>query len=156
MTTIKPFLWFDAQAEAAAEFYVSLFPNSRMVKVNRCGEAGPGPAGSVLLVEFELNGQRFFGLNGGPQFHFTEAISFTVECDTQEEVDHYWEQLSAGGSEVECGWLKDKFGLSWQITPRVMGEYLGGADPAGRDRAMRAMMGMRKLDIETLRKAYEG
>lgn len=156
MTTIKPFLWFDTQAEAAAEFYVSLFPNSRMLKVNRCGEAGPGPAGSVLLVEFELNGQRFFGLNGGPQFHFTEAISFTVECDTQEEVDHYWEQLSAGGSEVECGWLKDKFGLSWQITPRVMGEYLGGPDPAGRDRAMRAMMGMRKLDIETLRKAYEG
>ncbi len=156
MQTIKPFLWFNSQAEAAAEFYVSVFPNSRIVTVNRCGEAGPGPVGSVLLVEFELDGQRFFGLNGGPQFSFTEAVSFTVECDTQEDVDRYWERLSAGGKEIECGWLKDQFGLFWQITPRIMGQLLGGSDAAGRNRAMQAMMGMRKLDIAALQKAYDG
>ncbi len=156
MIAIKPFLWFDTQAEAAAEFYITLFPNSRMIRIHRCGEAGPGPAGAVLLVEFELDGQRFLGLNGGPQFSFTEAISFTIECDTQEEVDRYWERLSAGGKEIECGWLKDKFGLFWQVTPKAMGEFLGGANPAGRDRAMQAMLKMKKLDIATLRNAYEG
>ena len=156
MQTIKPFLWFNTQAEEAAEFYASVFPNSRVVRVNRCGEAGPGPAGSVLVVEFELDGQRFFGLNGGPQFSFTEAVSFTVECDTQEEVDHYWERLSAGGKEIECGWLKDKYGLFWQITPRILGALLGGSDAGGRNRAMQAMMRMRKLDIAALQEAYDG
>ena len=127
---ITPFLWFDHQAEEAAAFYTSIFPNSKIVKVVRYGEAGPGPAGSVMTVEFQLDGQTFVALNGGPHFKFTEAISFVVNCQTQDEVDAYWEKLSAGGSEVQCGWLKDKFGLSWQIVPTVLPELLGDPDPA--------------------------
>ena len=121
---ITPFLWFDHQAEEAAAFYTSIFPNSKVVKVVRYGEAGPGPAGSVMTVEFQLDGQMFVALNGGPHFKFTEAISFVVNCQTQDEVDAYWEKLCAGGSEVQCGWLKDKFGLSWQIVPTVLPKLL--------------------------------
>src|ERR1700730_1019250 len=121
---ITPFLWFDHQAEEAARFYASIFPNSKIVKVLRYGEMGPGPAGSAMTVEFQLEGQTFVGLNGGPIFKFTEAISFVVNCQTQVEVDAYWEKLSAGGGEVECGWVKDKFGLSWQIVPTVLFELL--------------------------------
>ena len=144
---ITPFLWFDRQAEEAAKFYVSIFPNSRIVKVVRYGEAGPGPAGSAMTVAFELEGQSFTALNGGPHFKFTEAISFVVHCQTQVEVDGYWEQLSAGGAEVQCGWVKDKFGLSWQIVPTVLPELLGDPDPKKAGRVMQAMMTMKKLDI---------
>jgi len=153
---ITPFLWFDQQAEEAAAFYTSVFPNSKIVKVVRQGDAGPGSPGSVLTVAFELHGQSFVALNGGPHFKFTEAISFVVNCQTQEEVDRYWEKLSAGGSEVQCGWLKDRFGLSWQIVPTLLPELLGGPDPAKSARAMKAMMGMTKLDIRALKQAYDG
>src|SRR5438876_1395885 len=139
---ITPFLWFDHQAEEAAGFYASIFPNSKVVKVIRCGEAGPGPAGSALTVEFQLEGQSFIALNGGPYFKFTEAISFVVNCQTQDEVDVYWEKLSKGGAEVECGWLKDKFGLSWQIVPTVLFKLLGDPDPANSQRVMKAMLTM--------------
>jgi predicted 3-demethylubiquinone-9 3-methyltransferase (glyoxalase superfamily) len=152
---ITPFLWFDRQAEEAAAFYTSIFPNSKIVKVVRCGEGGPGPAGSALTVQFELQGQTFVGLNGGPHFKFTEAISFVVNCETQEEVDSYWEKLSAGGAEVECGWVKDKFGLSWQIVPTVLPKLLGDPDPAKAGRVMKAMMKMKKLDIRGLQQAAE-
>ena len=153
---ITPFLWFDGQAEEAANFYVSIFPNSKMVKVVRNVQGGPGPAGSVLTVAFELDGLAFVGLNGGPHFKFTEAISFVVNCQTQEEVDRYWEKLTAdGGSPVECGWLKDKFGLCWQITPTILPELLSDPDPAKAGRAMQAMMTMKKIDIATLKKAAE-
>jgi predicted 3-demethylubiquinone-9 3-methyltransferase (glyoxalase superfamily) len=149
-------LWFDGQAEEAANFYVSIFPNSKMVKVVRNVQGGPGPAGSVLTVAFELDGLAFVGLNGGPHFKFTEAISFVVNCQTQEEVDRYWEKLTAdGGSPVECGWLKDKFGLCWQITPTILPELLSNPDPAKAGRAMQAMMTMKKIDIATLKKAAE-
>jgi predicted 3-demethylubiquinone-9 3-methyltransferase (glyoxalase superfamily) len=153
---ITPFLWFDRQAEEAARFYTSIFPNSKVVKVVRCGEAGPGPAGSALTVEFQLEGQSFVALNGGPHFKFTEAISFVVNCQTQEEVDAYWEKLSAGGAPVECGWLKDKFGLSWQIVPTVLPELLGDPDPKKSGRVMKSMLKMKKLDIRALKEAYEG
>ncbi len=152
---ITPFLWFDHQAEEAVGFYTSIFPNSKIVKVIRCSEAGPGPAGSVLTVEFQLEGLSFVALNGGPHFKFTEAISFVVNCQTQDEVDAYWEKLSAGGAEVECGWLKDKFGLSWQIVPTVLLELLGDPDPKKSQRAMKAMLTMKKLDIRALRQAAE-
>jgi predicted 3-demethylubiquinone-9 3-methyltransferase (glyoxalase superfamily) len=152
---ITPFLWFDHQAEEAASFYVSIFPNSKLVKVSRYGEAGPGPAGSAMTVEFQLDGQSFVALNGGPHFKFTEAISFVVNCQTQDEVDSYWEKLSAGGAQVQCGWLKDKFGLSWQIVPTVLPELLSNPDPAKSQRVMKAMLTMKKLDIHALKQAQE-
>jgi predicted 3-demethylubiquinone-9 3-methyltransferase (glyoxalase superfamily) len=152
---ITPFLWFDHQAEQAANYYVSIFPNSKVVKVVRYGEAGPGPAGSAMTVEFQLDGQSFVALNGGPHFKFTEAISFVVNCQTQDEVDTYWEKLSAGGGEVQCGWVKDKFGLSWQVVPSVLAKLLGDPDPAKSQRVMRAMLTMKKLDIRALEKAYQ-
>lgn len=153
---ITPFLWFDRQAEEAANFYVSIFPNSKVVKVARYGEGGPAPAGTAMTVEFQLDGQKFLALNGGPHFKFTEAISFVVNCQTQPELDSYWEQLSAGGAEVECGWLKDKFGLSWQIVPTVLGELMSGPDRAKSGRVMQALMKMKKLDIQELKQASEG
>ncbi len=152
---ITPFLWFDHQAEEAAGFYVSIFPNSKLVKVIRSGEAGPGQAGSAMTVEFQLEGQTFVALNGGPHFKFTEAISFVVNCQTQDEIDSYWEKLSAGGAPVECGWLKDKFGLSWQIVPTVLPELLSSPDPEKSGRVMKAMLAMKKLDIRALKQAYE-
>ena len=153
---ITPFLWFDGQAEEAAEFYVSVFPNSKVLNVLRYGQAGPGPAGSVMTVEFELEGMKFIALNAGPQFKFTEAISFFVNCQTQEEVDEYWEKLTAGGQVIECGWLKDKFGLAWQIVPTVLLKLLGDPDPAKSQRVMKAMMKMKKLDIAGIQRAAEG
>ncbi len=156
MPRISPFLWFDQQAEEAATFYTSIFDNSRIVKIARYGEAGPGPTGSVMTVAFELDGQEFVALNGGPHFKFTEAISFVVHCETQEEVDKYWDSLSADGQQVQCGWLKDKFGLSWQIVPNVLPQLLTDADPQRSQRVAKAMMQMIKLDIEALRRAYEG
>jgi predicted 3-demethylubiquinone-9 3-methyltransferase (glyoxalase superfamily) len=130
---ITPFLWFDHQAEEAAGFYTSIFPNSKIIKVVRYGKAGPGPAGSAMTVEFQLEGQPLVALNGGPHFKFTEAISFLVDCQTQDEVDTYWEKLSAGGSDMQCGWLKDKFGLSWQIVPTVLSQLLSDPDPENRN-----------------------
>jgi len=152
---ISPFLWFDHQAEEAARFYTSIFKNSKIEKIIRYGEAGPGPAGSVMTVAFELEGQKFTGLNGGPHFTFTEAISFVVNCETQAEVDEYWEKLSAGGQEVQCGWLKDKFGLSWQIVPMRLIELLEDKDVAKSQRVMKAMMQMKKIEIAGLEKAYQ-
>ncbi len=153
---ITPNLWFDTEAEDAAAFYVSVFENSRIVDVARYTEAGPRPAGTVMTVEFELDGQRFVGINGGPQFTFDEAVSFQIHCETQDEVDYYWERLSEGGEEGPCGWLKDRYGLSWQVVPTGMGELLGDADPERATRAMQAMLGMRKLDIAALRSAADG
>src|SRR5204863_9945827 len=137
----------------AAAFYTSIFPNSKIVKVVRCGPAGPGPVGSALTVQFELDGQKFVALNGGPHFKFTEAISFVVNCQTQDEVDSYWEKLSAGGAEVQCGWLKDKFGLSWQIVPTALAELMSDPDPKKAQRVMKALMAMKKLDIGALKEA---
>jgi predicted 3-demethylubiquinone-9 3-methyltransferase (glyoxalase superfamily) len=151
---ISPFLWFDNQAEQAAKFYVSVFPNSKIVGVSRYGDGGPGPKGTVMTVTFELHGQRFIALNGGPQFTFTEAISFSVDCKTQEEVDRYWEKLSDGGEEGPCGWLKDRYGLSWQINPTVLGQMLSDPDPEKAKRAMEAMLKMKKIDIAALERAY--
>jgi predicted 3-demethylubiquinone-9 3-methyltransferase (glyoxalase superfamily) len=151
---ITPFLWFDHQAEEAANFYVSIFPNSKIIKVLRYGGAGPGPAGSVMTVEFQLDGRSFVALNGGPHFKFTEAISFVVNCQTQDEVDAYWEKLSAGGTEVQCGWLKDTFGLSWQIVPTALPELLSDPDPEKSQRVMKAMLTMKKLDIRALKQAH--
>ena len=157
MPRISPFLWFDTQAEEAANFYVSIFPNSRITKVSRYGEGGPGPKGSVMVVAFELDGQHILALNGGPHFKFTEAISLVVDCKTQEEIDHYWQKLTTdGGQEVQCGWLKDKFGLSWQIVPAQMGEIMSDPDPSRAKRAMQAMMKMKKLDINALKAAAAG
>ena len=150
---ITPFLWFDHQAEEAAKFYTSIFPNSKIVKLARYGEGSPGPAGSVMTVEFQLEGQSFVALNGGPHFKFSEAISFVVNCQTQDEVDNYWEKLSAGGAEVQCGWLKDKFGLSWQIVPTVLPELLSDPNPEKAQRVMKAMLKMKKLDITALKQA---
>jgi predicted 3-demethylubiquinone-9 3-methyltransferase (glyoxalase superfamily) len=155
MTKITPFLWFDTQAEEAARFYVSIFKNSKIVSVARYGDAGPGPKGSVMTVAFELDGQPFIALNGGPHFKFTEAISFSVDCKTQQEVDEFWGKLSAGGEESQCGWLKDKFGLSWQINPSVLGKMLSDPDPRKSKRVMEAMLKMKKIDIEVLKQAYE-
>jgi len=152
---ITPFLWFDNQAEEAAAFYTSIFPNSRVSKVVRYGDAGPGPAGSVMTVDFQLEGQSFVALNGGPLFKFTEAISFVVNCQTQEEVDAYWEKLTAGGSDIQCGWLKDKFGLSWQIVPTALIEFLSDRDPEKAARVMKTMLTMKKLDIRRLQHAYD-
>jgi predicted 3-demethylubiquinone-9 3-methyltransferase (glyoxalase superfamily) len=151
---ITPFLWFDSQAEEAAAFYVSVFRNSRIEAVTRYGEAGPGPKGSVMTVAFELDGQKFAALNGGPHFKFTEAISFVVNCETQAEVDQFWAKLSEGGQEVQCGWLKDKYGLSWQIVPTVFVEMMKDQDAERSQRVMKAMMQMKKLDIARLEEAY--
>ena len=156
MQKITPFLWFDNNAEEAAKFYASVFPNSKILKTARYGEAGPGPKGSVMTVEFELDGQRMIALNGGPQFKFTEAISLSVDCKTQEEVDHYWTKLSQGGKEQPCGWLKDKYGLSWQVNPAILGELLSGPDAKKAKRVMEAMLKMKKIDIAALKQAYEG
>jgi predicted 3-demethylubiquinone-9 3-methyltransferase (glyoxalase superfamily) len=150
---ITPFLWFDGQAEEAANFYVSIFPNSKIGSTSRYGEAGPGPKGSVMTVAFDLDGLSFTGLNGGPMFKFTEAISLVVHCETQAEVDHYWDKLSAGGQQVQCGWLKDKYGLSWQIVPNALIELVQDKDPAKSQRVMAAMMQMKKIDIAGLQAA---
>ena len=155
MQKITPFLWFDTQAEAAAKFYASVFPNSKILKMARYGEAGPGPKGSVMTVEFELDGQRMIALNGGPHFKFTEAISLSVSCKDQKEVDHYWGKLSQGGQEAPCGWLKDKYGLSWQVNPAILGELLASRDAKKAKRVMEAMLKMRKIDIAALKSAAE-
>jgi predicted 3-demethylubiquinone-9 3-methyltransferase (glyoxalase superfamily) len=153
-TKIAPFLWFNGDAEEAMNFYVSVFPNSRVGAVSRYGEAGPGPAGSVMTAQCELNGQEFLLLNGGPQFKFTEAVSFLIHCDDQKEVDYYWDKLlSGGGSPSQCGWLKDRFGLSWQVVPRALPELLSNKDRAKAGRAMQALLTMTKIDIATLRQA---
>jgi len=151
---ITTFLWFDGNAEEAANHYTSIFKNSKILDVARYGDAGPGPKGSVMVVNFELEGQEFIALNGGPQFKFTEAISLVVNCVTQKEVDEFWSKLSAGGAESQCGWLKDKFGLSWQVVPRVLSELLQDPDPKKSKRVMEAMLQMRKIDIAGLQKAY--
>lgn len=157
MPKISPFLWFDTEAEEAAKFYVSVFPNSRILNVMRNPAGAPGPEGQVLTVDFELDGFRVAGLNGGPNFHFSEAVSFVVECQDQAEVDRYWEKLAEGGGQYsQCGWLKDRFGFSWQVTPKQIFETIGGPDAAGRERAMAAMMQMTKLDIARLEAAYAG
>jgi predicted 3-demethylubiquinone-9 3-methyltransferase (glyoxalase superfamily) len=150
-------LWFDGQAEEAAEFYTSVFENSKLGRVVRYTEAGPMPAGSVATVEFEANGQKFVALNGGPEFQFNEAVSFQVLCKDQAEVDHYWERLlEGGGQEVQCGWLKDRYGLSWQVVPTALLDMTGDSDREKAQRAWEAMFGMKKLDIAALRRAYEG
>jgi predicted 3-demethylubiquinone-9 3-methyltransferase (glyoxalase superfamily) len=153
---ITPFLWFDTEAEEAANFYVSIFKNSKILSISRYGDAGPRPKGSAMTVAFELEGQKFIALNGGPQYKFTEAISLSVECKTQEEVDEFWEKLSRGGEEGPCGWLKDKYGLSWQINPTVLGQMLSDSDPKKSKRAMEAMLKMKKIDIKKLQQAYDG
>ena len=152
---ITPFLWFDNQAEEAVNLYTSVFKNSRIVNVARYGEAGPGPKDTVMTATFELEGQEFIALNGGPEYKFTEAISFFVNCESQEEVDELWEKLSAGGEQGPCGWLKDKYGVSWQIVPTVLGELLSDPDPVKSQRVMQAMFQMKKIDIEGLKEAYE-
>jgi predicted 3-demethylubiquinone-9 3-methyltransferase (glyoxalase superfamily) len=154
MQKIKPFLWFDSQAEEAARHYTSIFKNSKIGRITRYGDAGPGPKGSVMTVDFELEGQEFVALNGGPHFKFTEAISLSVECTTQEEIDAFWKRLSAGGEEGPCGWLKDKYGLSWQINPTILGDMLNDPDPEKSERVMEAMLTMKKIDIESLKSAY--
>lgn len=153
MQKITPFLWFDGEAEEAMSFYVSTFRNSKAGTIRRYGEAGPGPKGSVMSTEFQLEGQEFIALNGGPQFKFSPAISFFVDCATQEEVDHYWEKLSAGGEKMRCGWLKDKYGVSWQIVPAILGKLLQDKDAQKSKRVMQAMMQMDKIDIEGLKRA---
>ncbi|HBC46240.1 MAG TPA: hypothetical protein DEO84_11260 [candidate division Zixibacteria bacterium] len=155
MQKITPFLWFDTQAEEAAKFYVTIFTNSKINSIARYGEAGPGPKGSVMIVTFNLNGQEFIALNGGPQYKFTEAVSFAVNCENQNEVDELWEKLSEGGEKGQCGWLKDKYGLSWQIVPTVLGELMQGKDAGKSKKAMEAMLKMSKLDIQALKQAYE-
>jgi predicted 3-demethylubiquinone-9 3-methyltransferase (glyoxalase superfamily) len=155
MQKITPFLWFDGKAEEAANFYTSIFKNSKIGDIRRYGEAGPGPAGTVMSASFELDGQEFIALNGGPQFTFSPAISFFVNCKTQEEVDELWEKLSAGGEKIQCGWLKDKYGLSWQIIPDALGKMLSDPDPQKSQRVMKAMMQMKKIDIKGLKQAYD-
>jgi predicted 3-demethylubiquinone-9 3-methyltransferase (glyoxalase superfamily) len=155
MQKITPFLWFDTQAEEAVKFYASIFPNSKILNMARYGDAGPGPKGSVMTVEFELDGQRMIALNGGPVFKFTEAISLVVDCNSQEEVDHYWNKLLQGGEESQCGWLKDKYGLSWQIVPTALGKLLSGPDAKKAKRVMEAMLKMKKIDIAALEAAAQ-
>ena len=156
MQKIIPFLWFDGKAEEAANFYVSLFKDSRIVNISRYGDAGPAPKGTAMSATFELAGQRFIALNAGPQFKFSEAISFFINCETQQEVDDLWEKLSAGGQKSRCGWLKDKYGLSWQVIPTALGEMLQDKDPKKSQRVMQAMMQMTKIDIALLKQAYDG
>ena len=154
---ITPFLWFDNNAEEAVNFYTSIFKDSKILKTSRYGDAGPGPKGTVMVVNFELNGQEFIALNGGPHFKFNESISFVINCKTQEEVDNYWEGLLAGGGkESQCGWLKDKFGLSWQIVPTAFFKLVGDSDPEKAGRVMQAMLGMIKFDVAKLQEAYDG
>ncbi len=155
MQKIIPFLWFDDKAEEAMNLYISIFKNSKIGSITRYGEAGPGPKGSVMTATFQLDGQQFMALNGGPEFKFTEAISFFVNCETQKEVDELWEKLSEGGEKGRCGWLKDKYGLSWQIVPTVLGEMLNDPDPEKSQRVMKAMLQMDKIDIKTLKQAYD-
>jgi predicted 3-demethylubiquinone-9 3-methyltransferase (glyoxalase superfamily) len=165
MQRVTPFLWFNGNAEEAINFYVSIFSNvggsasgennSKIVSVTRSGDAGPGPKGSVMAATFQLHGQQFFALNGGPQFTFTPAISLFVDCETQQEVDELWEKLSEGGEKQRCGWLKDKYGLSWQVIPSILGELLGDKDAEKSKSVMKAMMQMNKIDIKTLREAYD-
>ncbi len=154
--SITPCLWFDTQGEEAAAFYTSVFPNSRVLEVSRYGEAGPRPAGTVMTVSFELDGQRFLALNGGPEFTFSEAISLAVECADQAEVDHYWSRLSEGGEEGPCGWLKDRYGVSWQVVPRRLSGLITASDPATGQRVMAAMLRMRKIEIAGLEAAAAG
>jgi predicted 3-demethylubiquinone-9 3-methyltransferase (glyoxalase superfamily) len=156
MQKISPFLWFDNQAEEAMNFYLSVFKDSKAGKIVRYGDAGPGPKGSVMVASFELNGMKFTALNGGPIFKFTEAVSFFVDCETQGEVDYYWEKLSAGGLPGDCGWLKDRFGLSWQIVPSALPRLLSDPDAAKANRVMQAMMQMKKIDIAGLEAAGKG
>src|SRR5256712_10692868 len=155
MQKITPVLWFDGKAEEAMNFYTSIFKNSKVVGIMRYGEAGPGPKGTVMSVTFQLDGQEFTALNGGPMFTFSPAISFFVNCETQEEVDELWEKLSEGGEKQRCGWLKDKYGVSWQIVPAVLGEMLQDKDPEKSKRVMNAMLQMNKIDIKSLKQAYE-
>jgi predicted 3-demethylubiquinone-9 3-methyltransferase (glyoxalase superfamily) len=155
MQKITPFLWFDNQAEEAMNFYVSIFKNSKVLGVVRYGEAGPGSKGSVMTAKFELEGQEFVGLNGGPHFKFTEAVSFAIDCETQEEVDYFWEKLLDGGTESQCGWLKDKYGLSWQVVPTILVKLLQNKDAERSQRVMKAIMQMKKIDIATLQQAYD-
>jgi predicted 3-demethylubiquinone-9 3-methyltransferase (glyoxalase superfamily) len=152
---VTPNLWFDTQAEQAAAFYCSIFPNSRILSVSRYPEGGPGPAGEVMTVEYELDGQRYVHINGGPQFTFSEAISLQINCADQAEVDHYWEKLSDGGEEGPCGWLKDRYGVSWQVVPAGMDELFSDPDPGRAHRAFQAMMGMTKLDVAAIRRAAD-
>jgi predicted 3-demethylubiquinone-9 3-methyltransferase (glyoxalase superfamily) len=156
MQKITPFLWFDDKAEEAMNFYVSIFKNSKITGVSRYGDAGPGPKGTVMVGTFQLDGQEFMAINGGPHFKFTEAISLLVNCETQEEVDEYWEKLSEGGEKSRCGWLKDKYGLSWQVVPTILGELMRDKDAEKSKRVMEAMLRMDKIDIKTLKQAYEG
>jgi len=155
MSKISPFLWFDTQAEEAANFYTSIFKNSKVGKIARYPEGAPADKGSVMTVAFTIDGKEFTALNGGPLFKFTEAISFLVNCDSQEEVDRYWSKLLEGGEESRCGWLKDKYGLSWQIIPTVLGKLLSDPDPKKAKRVMESMLGMKKIDIAGLQKAYD-
>jgi predicted 3-demethylubiquinone-9 3-methyltransferase (glyoxalase superfamily) len=155
MQKITPFLWYDSKAEEAANFYTSIFKNSKILSTSRYGDAGPGPKGSVMVVKFQLEGQEFIALNGGPLFQFSPAFSFVVNCKTQEEVDEYWEKLSVGGQTSQCGWLTDKFGFSWQITPTILGELVGGKDPEKSNRVMQAMLKMTKIDIQALKDAAQ-
>ena len=156
MRPIIPNLWFDGDAQQAAEFYVSVVPDSRIISPALYPEGSPGPVGTVMTVEFEVNGQRFVGINGGPQFPFTEAVSFQITCETQAEVERYWEVLTEGGEESMCGWLRDRYGLSWQVVPAGMEEVFADPDPARAQRAMQAMLGMRKLDVAALQAAADG
>ena len=156
MPKITPFLWFDNQAEEAANFYASIFPNSKIKVVTRYSDAGPGPKGSVMTVGFELDGQEFTALNGGPVFKISEAISFVVHCDTQAEVDHYWEKLTDGGVEIQCAWLKDRYGVAWQIVPKQLIKALSDPDPARAQRAAQAMFTMKKIDIAKIEAAARG
>jgi predicted 3-demethylubiquinone-9 3-methyltransferase (glyoxalase superfamily) len=156
MQTTVPCLWFDGQAEEAARFYVKTFKDSKMIAVVRYGDAGPGPKGTAMTVQFRINGQEFLGLNGGPQFKFTEAVSFIVYCRTQREIDRLWTRLTEGGRPVQCGWLRDKFGLSWQIVPTILPKLMMDRHPARRDRVMRALLPMTKLDIAGLERAARG
>jgi predicted 3-demethylubiquinone-9 3-methyltransferase (glyoxalase superfamily) len=153
---IVPNLWFDTEAEEAARFYVSVFDNSRIVNVTHYTEGAPREAGMVMTVEFELDGQRFIGINGGPEFKFDEAVSFAIECETQDEIDYFWGKLLEGGEESQCGWLEDRYGLSWQVVPTGMEELFADPDKGRAERAMKAMLGMRKLDIAALRQAADG
>jgi predicted 3-demethylubiquinone-9 3-methyltransferase (glyoxalase superfamily) len=156
MQRIVPFLWFDSNAEEAVNFYISVFKNSKILSITRYGDAGPGPKGTVMTMNFQLEGQDFMALNGGPHYTFSPAISFFVNCETQAEVDELWEKLTAGGSDVQCGWLRDKFGVSWQIIPRTLIELMQDKDPMKSQRVFKAMMGMIKIDIEGLKRAYRG
>jgi predicted 3-demethylubiquinone-9 3-methyltransferase (glyoxalase superfamily) len=156
MQKITPFLWFDNKAEEAANFYTSIFKNSKVTRVSRYGEAGPGPKGTVMSVTFQLEGQEFIALNGGPHFSFTPAISFFVNCETQAEVDELWEKLSAGGTTSQCGWMTDRFGVTWQVIPTALGKLMGDPDPEKSARVIKAMLQMTKIDVKVLERAHQG